>query len=250
MPMFKKNLKLIATAIGLVAVLVMGLAMPGATQSSFSRQTLINALNNEINILTASVGDPLNLEATAFFSFARATSAYIPPHPSSWSAQLFKDFVRGKVEAISLGAIYVAEDITGVIAKGLYRIKTLNRETAILIDQNGNTVLTRRIRWSESPETIAANPLFEIGDVTIAAGSSSYVLSMPTPGGSEGGGVPPPPVPMPPGPGGGGLPPVSPGPLNPPAGGISITVTIRIGQCFGGYGVLLCIGAGEASIHF
>jgi hypothetical protein len=27
MPMFKKNLKLIATAIGLVAVLVMGLAM-------------------------------------------------------------------------------------------------------------------------------------------------------------------------------------------------------------------------------
>jgi hypothetical protein len=29
MPMFKKNLKLIATAIGLVTVLVMGLAVPG-----------------------------------------------------------------------------------------------------------------------------------------------------------------------------------------------------------------------------
>jgi hypothetical protein len=38
MPMFKKNLKLIATAIGLVAVLVMGLAMPGATQQSFQPQ--------------------------------------------------------------------------------------------------------------------------------------------------------------------------------------------------------------------
>jgi hypothetical protein len=34
MPMFKKNLKLIATAIGLVTVLVMGLAMPGATQQT------------------------------------------------------------------------------------------------------------------------------------------------------------------------------------------------------------------------
>jgi hypothetical protein len=39
MPMFKKNLKLIATAVGLVVMLVMGLAMPGVTQQPSSPWT-------------------------------------------------------------------------------------------------------------------------------------------------------------------------------------------------------------------
>jgi hypothetical protein len=50
--MCKKNLKLIATAIGLVTVLVMGLAMPGVTQQTLALagkcrfKQLINIVHN------------------------------------------------------------------------------------------------------------------------------------------------------------------------------------------------------------
>ncbi len=56
--MFKKNLKLIGTAIGLVAVLVMGLAMPGATQQdALTRENLVQLINRVYApTLTASEG--------------------------------------------------------------------------------------------------------------------------------------------------------------------------------------------------
>jgi hypothetical protein len=62
MPMFKKNLKLIATAVGLVAVLVMGLAMPGATQrvEMPTRGQIVKGLSQLIATLTASEGDILD----------------------------------------------------------------------------------------------------------------------------------------------------------------------------------------------
>jgi hypothetical protein len=89
MPMFKKNLKLIATAVGLVVMLVMGLAMPGVTQQPSSpwtppfRPRVPEALNQAISgTLTASKGDILDIENAAFISHPRLTSAYIPLHPS------------------------------------------------------------------------------------------------------------------------------------------------------------------------
>jgi hypothetical protein len=77
--MFKKNLKLIATAIGLVTVLVMGLAMPGATQQNpLSRANVVQAVNNIVTTLTATEGELLNPDAATFVSDIFATYTYIP----------------------------------------------------------------------------------------------------------------------------------------------------------------------------
>jgi hypothetical protein len=73
MPMFKKNLKLIATAVGLVAVLVMGLAMPGATQQ-IPRQI-----------------------------------AYIPPDPASGLWDRVQQLRAGETVEVPFGGLYVAQ---------------------------------------------------------------------------------------------------------------------------------------------
>jgi hypothetical protein len=157
MEMFNKKFKLIATMVGLVGVLAMMLAVPGATQGSFSRQALVNTLKSEISaLLTAGVGETVDLDAAAFFSSRRATSAYIPPHFSALPGQLIKDYLRGKAEWIFLGAVYISEDVLQVLPKGLYYLKAINRERVALINQEGEVIGTRWIKWLREPDEAAS----------------------------------------------------------------------------------------------
>jgi hypothetical protein len=64
MEMFNKKFKLIATMVGLVAVLAMMLAVPGVTQGSFSRQALVNTLKSEISALLTA-GDRRVLQSSS-----------------------------------------------------------------------------------------------------------------------------------------------------------------------------------------
>jgi hypothetical protein len=111
MPMFKKNLKLIATAIGLVTVLVMGLAMPGATQQNpLSRANVVQAVNNIVTTLTATEGELLNPDAATFVSDIFATYTYIPIAKESRSAQrLLEEVCSGKDFAPILLGVVVAD---------------------------------------------------------------------------------------------------------------------------------------------
>jgi hypothetical protein len=120
MPMFKKNLKLIATAIGLVTVLVMGLAMPGATQQSFQppcplgpcvdRFLLVQALQNAFAGLTASTEDLLDFERAVFWSDGVPRQiAYIPPDPASGLWDRVQQLRAGETVEVPFGGLYVAQ---------------------------------------------------------------------------------------------------------------------------------------------
>ncbi len=200
--MYNKEFKLIGTAVGLVAVLMMVLAVPGATQGSFSRQALVSALKSEIGpLLTAATAELINPENATFFSSNRATSAYIPPHPSAFSAQLFRDFMSGKAEGILMGAVYVSEDVPGSLNKGLYRIKALNREWVVVLNQEGEVVRRARIRWLvDDVEGIASNPSYWGKDnyIQLSVGSVDNIHRFNGGGGGGGGGTTQPPPPPPP----------------------------------------------------
>jgi hypothetical protein len=156
MPMFKKNLKLIATAIGLVAVLVMGLAMPGATQQFQipNRGQIVQGISQLLaTTLTASEGDILDVENTIFGSSSslkpnpdNITFAYIPLHPSSRSRQLlydwlFKDEPFG--DYLYIGAFYVESDFPGCpgfdpLKAGIYHLKLRSDLKVVAVDSEGN----------------------------------------------------------------------------------------------------------------
>ena len=205
--MMKKTLKLLVTVVGLVVVLVGLMAMPGVTQSSFSRQALVNALNAEVNaLLTAGTGELLNVEASTFFSSRRATSAYIPPHPSALSARLIRDFLVGQAEWIFLGAVYVSADIPKILPKGFYYIRAINKEQVALVSLEGEVAGTRKIRWLREPTEVAAlydhfhdkeGTYFVLSVRTGGDPGSQFVMN----GGGSGGtppGTSPPPPPQPP----------------------------------------------------
>lgn len=74
--MFSKKFKLFGTMVGLVAVLAMGLAMPGVTQQEnpLSRQGVVNAVNEALGAaLTAAEGDILDPDNATFISTAFST---------------------------------------------------------------------------------------------------------------------------------------------------------------------------------
>lgn len=82
MKMLRKNLKLLVTAVGLVAVLVTLVILPGATQQTqLSRASILNAIQAAMGAqLTAAVGGQLALDAAVFFSnYYGSTWAFVPP---------------------------------------------------------------------------------------------------------------------------------------------------------------------------
>ena len=109
--MFKKNLKLICTAIGLVAVLVGLMAMPGVTQQNpLSRASVVQAVNNIATTLTATEGELLDPDAATFVSDIFATYTYIPIAKESRSAQrLLEELCSGKDFAPILLGVVVAD---------------------------------------------------------------------------------------------------------------------------------------------
>jgi hypothetical protein len=184
MPMFKKNLKLIATAIGLVAVLVMGLAMPGATQQFQipNRGQIVQGISQLLaTTLTASEGDILDVDNVVFYTDADVTLAYIPLHPSSKSLQLLKDLVQGhKVGSVTVGALYLDNDWEFFKA-GVYTIKAKDRfindnkdlgYERIAVDQEGNEILCgcaiSRITRRVLPPTLPLGTLLDFTTFRIA----------------------------------------------------------------------------------
>lgn len=142
--MFKKNLKLLAMMVGLVTVLMVGLAMPGVTQQNpLSRANIVNAINSAVAAtLTAAEGDVFDTGNAKFYSDTRMAFAYIPLHPSSRSYQaLEQNLYKLRTDEdlnITVGAFYVPEDIPGFVKAGTYLMKLVNRSKAVLIDQGGN----------------------------------------------------------------------------------------------------------------
>jgi hypothetical protein len=143
MPMFKKNLKLIATAIGLVAVLVMGLAMPGATQQNpLSRASVVNAISNAVAAtLTAAEGDVFDTENAKFYSDTSVAFVYIPLHPASRSYQLFdpQELLAGKVVNMTMAALFLPDN-TPFLPAGMYTLKIVDKTKYAIVDQAGKEV--------------------------------------------------------------------------------------------------------------
>lgn len=148
--MFKKNLKLLATMIGLVAVLVMGLAMLGVTQQNpLSRASVVNAINNAVAAtLTAAEGDVFDLDNAKFYSDARVAFGYIPLHPSSRSLQLLEqsleDLFAGSQMNVVIGALYLPDDVPGFLRAGTYKVKLINKDRVVLIDQEDREVFVSK----------------------------------------------------------------------------------------------------------
>ena len=118
--MFNKEFKLIATAVGLVAVLVVGLAMPGVTQPypgdcppigpCVDRFQLVNGLQNAFAGLTAGTEDLLDFERAVFWSDGVPRQiAYIPPDPASGLWDRVRQLRAGETVEIPFGGLYVAQ---------------------------------------------------------------------------------------------------------------------------------------------
>ena len=141
--MFKKNLKLICTAIGLVAVLVMGLAMPGATQQNpLARANVVNAISNAVAAtLTAAEGDVFDTDNAKFYSDASVAFTYIPLHQSSRSYQLFdpQELLAGKVVNVTMAALFLPDN-TPFLPAGMYTLKIVDKTKYAIIDQAGKEV--------------------------------------------------------------------------------------------------------------
>jgi hypothetical protein len=164
MPMFKKNLKLIATAIGLVTVLVMGLAMPGATQQNpLTRQAVVQGIDSALAAFTAAEGDVWDTQCTQFYSTPRFTLAFVPLHPSSRSLQML---LTKDARNITLEALYIPEDIPGFLRAGTYLVKiedpNVNPARILVVDQEGNIVYTTtaKIERSNTPKPELYKPCF------------------------------------------------------------------------------------------
>jgi hypothetical protein len=165
MPMFKKNLKLIATAVGLVAVLVMGLAVPGVTQQNpLSRASVVNAISNAVAAtLTAAEGDVFDIDNAKFYSDTFAAFAYIPLHPVSRSYQLFdpQELLAGKTVNMTIAALYIPDKVAFppepdcfesplclpvILAAGTYVLKVVNNTKYALLDKSGKEVYRGKLR--------------------------------------------------------------------------------------------------------
>lgn len=147
-----KNLKLLAMTVGLVAVLVMGLAMLGVTQqNTLSRANVVNAISNAIAAtLTAAEGDVFDTDNAKFYSDPRVAFAFIPLHPSSRSYQaLEQNLYRLRTDEnlnITVGAFYVPEDVPGFVKAGTYIMKLVNRSKAVLMNQEGKEVFSGSVQ--------------------------------------------------------------------------------------------------------
>ncbi len=154
--MFNKNFKLIYTAIGLVAVLVMGLAMPGVTQQNpLSRASVVGAINNAVAAtLTAAEGDIWDTDNARFYSDPRATFVYIPLHPASRSLRFLEENVQllltGDDLNVTIAAFHIPEDIPSFILKaGTYSLKLMNRYKAVFVNQEGRAVFVAKVQVDE-----------------------------------------------------------------------------------------------------
>ncbi|MDW8031886.1 MAG: hypothetical protein RMJ29_08775, partial [Candidatus Bipolaricaulota bacterium] len=122
--MFKKNLKLLATMFGLVAVLVMGLTVKVVTQEEpkgpgpcgrigwpcIDRSQIIQGLQNLFAGLTASTADLLDFERAVFWTDGGPRQiAYIPPDLASGLWDRVQQLNDGETVEAPFGGLYLAQ---------------------------------------------------------------------------------------------------------------------------------------------
>ncbi|MEM2592183.1 MAG: hypothetical protein QXI60_06320 [Thermofilaceae archaeon] len=213
--MLRKNLKLLATMVGLMAVLVTMLVLPGTTQQTqLSRAGILNAIQAAMGAqLTAATEEQLALNAAVFFSnCCGSTWAFVPPrflkspevHASYIKA--IEDLRAGKEVELLLGGFYIAEATPKGLAPGFYLVKTINKHKAVLL-YNEDVVAElpisfRRISLEELRTIMNLGgfqePFPAEGQIPIIvlAGSPQELVN--EGGGGEGGYCPLPPPPPPP----------------------------------------------------
>jgi hypothetical protein len=175
MQMFNRKFKLIGTAVGLVAVLMMGLALPGVTQgypgdgcpagpvpcinrsAVVSQQTnplpsrsqIVNGLNQAFATLTATAGVVWNFDASVLLSTHKFTGAFVPLSKEDFerSEETLADMLRGKPGFAPLGGLYVGgavklqvagEDPISLHAGSSYRLVAVTADRAEVVDSEGN----------------------------------------------------------------------------------------------------------------
>lgn len=179
--MFRKNLRLFVTAIGLAAVLVMGLAMPGVTQQNpLTRQGVVSTIKGVLSsalTLTAAEGEILNLDEATVVSSPFATVTYIPIARESRSSQrLINELGKDDFAPIFLGVIFVDQHPT--FPKGLFRIFLTSSGILRLVDQDGNVVQipgkipTREIKLASMPWKLTFEISLPVPQQNQACGSS------------------------------------------------------------------------------
>jgi len=152
--MLNRNFKLI----GLVAVLVLVLALPGVTQESpFSRAKIVSELENALAMFTVAEGDILDTGCARFYSDPFMTLAFIPLHPTSRSLQRL---VEGEFD-VAFEALYVPDDIPGFLPKGTYTVKLASPTEFVIVDQEGNKVYSGKAEVTRSDKrTVPYPPCF------------------------------------------------------------------------------------------
>lgn len=154
--MIKKTLKLLMTMVGLVAVLVGLMAMPGVTQQNpLSRANVVNAISNAVAAtLTAAEGDVFDMDNAKFYSDTRVAFAYIPLHPSSRSLQLLEqgleDLFAGRPVNVVLSALYLPEDVRGFLRAGTYTMKLVDNSRVVVVDQEGQEVFVGKVKVEDT----------------------------------------------------------------------------------------------------
>jgi len=159
--MFNRKFKLVGYAVGLVAVSVLVLALSGVTQgypgdvcppgpmpcigsmaqdNPLARHNIVKMLQNQFAGFTASTEDLLNFEEAVFWSDGGPRLiAYIPPHPASEFVPRLRKLLAGEEVEVPVGGFYIAEDATGLVPSGAYKIR-LRGEKAVLINSAGEEV--------------------------------------------------------------------------------------------------------------
>jgi len=173
--MFKKNLKLIGTAIGLVAVLVVGLTVPGATQQNpLSRQSVVQTVSQVVQAtLVASAEEFFNTDKFVFYSGPEVTAAFISAHSASRAWQLLRQLAAGEeVGVVTFGLLYVPDGlkkvmITGgdppiTLAPGLYKLQALAKDKMAIADQEGRVLASGAMRLGPGPDCFTPPECFGI----------------------------------------------------------------------------------------
>jgi len=193
--MFNGKFKLIATMVGLVAVLAMMLAVPGVTQipadcrpsyvPCIDRGQLVQGLQNEFSALTASIGDLLDFERAVFWSDGGPRQiAYIPPDPASGLWDRVQQLKEGETVEAPFGGLYIAqwkgaESILGQFPLALKMRLKGNKDQAkvALINAAGEEVLAVPATLDLADPTPCGKPQFSVEVIDHRGGECPFARS-------------------------------------------------------------------------
>ncbi len=140
--MFNKKFKLLATMVGLVAVLVTLIILSSSAQCGpfgplgpgpcINRDQIVQGLQAAFSSFTASAEDLLDFEKAVLWSDGTPglprLIAYIPPHPISNFIPLTKQLLAGEKVEVPVGGLWVGDDPTSFLPPGAYKIRVRIRD--------------------------------------------------------------------------------------------------------------------------